>query len=80
MYAAVNSKSSTISSMRAWARAGSRLKSKLNKPYYVFRPKQIVRRARFAVTRANLEGLEETILPWGLALGHQLSEENGLAI
>ena len=57
------------------------LHSKLNKPYFVFRPSQALRRARLAVTgRGSGSEVTETVLPWGLPLTYRPKEQTGLAI
>jgi FkbM family methyltransferase len=50
------------------------LREYVNKPYYVFRPDQIVRRV------ARRDGVDEVRLPWGLPLRFDPAEAHGQAL
>jgi hypothetical protein len=44
------------------------LPRKLNKPYYLFRPRQVPQRLRRAFEREDPDRMETVTLPWGLQL------------
>lgn len=52
----------------------------LNKPYYVFRPTQLVRRLKRAVGRRGAGGRESVVLPWGLPITVDTRQPIGAAI
>ncbi len=53
---------------------------RLNKPYYLFRPGQVVRRATLPRRRRNgREAYDEITSPWGLPLRFRADDKTGLA-
>jgi FkbM family methyltransferase len=57
------------------------LHRKLNKPYFVFRPGQALRRASLSLRgKRDLSDLAHTVLPWGLPLTYPREEQTGLGI
>jgi FkbM family methyltransferase len=56
-----------------------RLQRRLNKPYFVLRPTQIVRRALLPIRQRRLSGeYDEITLPWGHPLRFRANEKTGL--
>ncbi len=62
--------------MRRWAAVDRRL----NQPYYLFRPGQVVRRATLGIRRRrHRDEFEEITSPWGLRLRFRANEKTGLS-
>jgi FkbM family methyltransferase len=58
----------------------TKARERLNKPYYVFRPSQVVRRAVLPLRRRRLRGdFDQITLPWGLPLKFRAREKSGLS-
>jgi len=56
------------------------LRWRLNKPYYLFRPAQMVRRVASAVGRGPAPGLQELQMPWGVPLTLHTDEQIGRCV
>lgn len=57
----------------------SRMENKLNKPYFLFRPTQVVRRLALPLHQRRLTGEFDHIrLPWGLPLRFRARDKSGL--
>lgn len=59
----------------------SELRWHLNKPYYLFRPRQLISRGRVRLEpERSAEPFTEVVLPWGLPLRIRRDEVSGVAI
>jgi FkbM family methyltransferase len=61
--------------MAVWAAVDRRL----NQPYYLFRPSQVVRRATLGLRRGHRGEYDQIISPWGLPLTFRVNEKTGLS-
>lgn len=58
----------------------ARLRGRLNKPYYLFRPRQMLRRAWPSARQRSGPEFDQIVLPWELPLKYRAQDEMGRCI